>query len=310
MDYTILNDLFVRASLIEEAINKNKTSKKIDQFIVEGLSDISNIVAMLEGSDSFVDAVNVQKELVIKLAKKNFFERYLNIDVKDKIKVNSNDILELNKVSYEDYLELADEFILEGCEITNTYEDEKLIKDFLSKYDNKAYKLYDDIKKKVFYFEADHYISGQYVKPNIYINTLNASKLIQGVTLVHEIGHLMNPKSIKPVSYELESMTYEYNYIRYLENHIDKNDYKELIADYIDCFRSSSVFINNPYEHYINEEDSIAYYNGSLAAIETYDEDLKQSKKNLNIYRKENIYSNLKEKTQKTAKVLIKEYKK
>lgn len=305
----IIKDLCFRASQVEKALNDKKISKEKDSFILKGLLDINNIVSMLEGSNLFEEAINIQKALSIKLAENAFFERYHDIDTGDKIDINSRDILELNKVTFDDYLDLASGFNLEG-EIKGRYEDEKLLKDFLSKYDQEAYKIYDDIKKNVYYFKADHYISGEFVKPKIYINTLNLPKLLQGVTLVHEIGHLMNEKPIKPVSYELESMTYEYNYIRYLENHISRDDYQSLIADYIECFSTTSVFINNPYEHYVNEEDSIAYYNGCLAAIATYDENLTVAKKNLDSYRHSDIYSNLKAKTQNTAKVLIKEYKK
>lgn len=305
----IIKDLNYRASLIEKTISEDNISKEKEIFILKGLLDINNIVSMLEGSNLFEEAVSIQKKLSSNLAKNCFFEHYHDIDTGERIAFNSKDILELNKVTFDDYLELAGGFNLEG-EISGSYEDEKLIKDFLSKYDKEAYKIYDDIKKNVYYFKADHYISGEFVKPKIYINTLNLPKLLQGVTLVHEIGHFMNEKTIKPASYELESMTYEYNYIRYLENHISREDYQSLIADYIECFNSTSIFINNPYEHYINEEDSIAYYNGCLAAIETYDENLKEAKKNLDSYRNSNIYSNLKKKTQNTAKVLVKEYKK
>lgn len=304
----IIKDLCFRASQVEKAINEADKKEK-ERFILKGLLDINNIVSMLEGSNLFEEAINIQKALSIKLAEIAFFERYHDIDTGDKIDINSKDILELNKVTFDDYLDLAGGFNLEG-EIKGRYEDEKLLKDFLSRYDVEAYKNYDDIMKNVYYFKADHYISGEFVKPKIYINTLNLPKLLQGVTLVHEIGHLMNEKPIKPASYELESMTYEYNYIRYLEKHISWEDYQSLIADYIECFASTSVFINNPYEHYVNEEDSIAYYNGCLAAVATYDENLTVAKKNLDSYRHSDIYSNLKAKTQNTAKVLIKEYKK
>lgn len=149
----IIKDLCFRASQVEKALNDKKISNEKDSFILKGLLDINNIVSMLEGSNLFEEAINIQKALSIKLAEKGFFERYHDIDTGDKIDINSKDILELNKVTFDDYLDLAGGFNLEG-EIKGRYEDEKLLKDFLSRYDKEAYKNYDDIMRNVYYFKS------------------------------------------------------------------------------------------------------------------------------------------------------------